>query len=992
MQITAIKSFVYPVWLVLAFTCFGLAAQGQAVHSSFTAKDGLPSNLVYRCVEDNRGFLWVATDAGIARFDGKYFQVFTTAHGLPDNEVLAVLKAKDGRIWVNCFKQSPAYFDERSNRFVNASTDSNLAKVTGTVAMHMFSLADGGVMYQNESGSFVFKNNRLTSFPSGFLVHQKKDGSFIYWGGLKTKTSTGVRTAAIYHASKQGILDSLVLKNVVALPFLNEDAFYLFSSPARKFYVFRELDNVFSKFRVDSVTVPETFITYDFTPTTLYLLGSSGKMYVYDKNTLQMIKTVGGGYLSNSYYKDSKGNEWVSTIDKGLLVYRPNRFAFAPMGEGFHRTNFISVARKKDGTILAGNYYGEVVESAPGKFRVHKVIKTVPSRLRKIVVVGEQVFTISEQGIFVDYTRPVLDPKSGIPQTGKTATYMNDTSLLVGFSAGMLTLNPYTKKFRRLSVKGKRLTAIARKNDSLVYFGSTDGLYEYNLAADEAIALSGHGGIGHDRVTALANTGDELLWVGTGGQGLAVCLENTRLRTITASDGILDNSIRCLAAGRPGTIWVGTSRGVSIISYQLKGNRFTWNARNVSANDGLTNNEVNDMWFDNDTMYLATGNGVSIVPANLSIPALNISLQLTGMTAGGKELDLLNTYHLEPDQKNVTIRFAGVDLGGYFSRLQYRLGESATWINSEENTLNLQLSHGDHVLYARAVDINGHPSDRIFMVDLRVATPFWKTIWFLVLAIAILQIVVLYVGIRWVKNRRRIRVAQNLAGVQVASLEQQAFTSLMNPHFIFNALNSIQHYINLQDRQSANRYLSDFASLIRKNFDAAQRSFVTLEEELESARIYLRLEQMRFKNKFSFTVNLHEDVDPDQWMVPTLMMQPLLENAILHGIMPSSLPGSLVLDIWREKQNLHVTITDNGIGMENSRRRKSGNHKSGSMELIRKRVSALNRFVSMPISINFSVACDDPDNPGNKTTIIIPSGLYRAWQKAQEPARASSIS
>src|SRR5471030_682329 len=138
----------FAVCILLAFL-MGLTCMAQQLkYTAFTVNDGLPSNYVYRCIEDNKGFLWVATDAGIARFDGKHFQVFTTAQGLPDNEVLSVIKEKNGRIWVNCFKQKPAYFDEVKNRFINAKEDTCLAKVTeGTGLMTSFPLKEGGVLY-----------------------------------------------------------------------------------------------------------------------------------------------------------------------------------------------------------------------------------------------------------------------------------------------------------------------------------------------------------------------------------------------------------------------------------------------------------------------------------------------------------------------------------------------------------------------------------------------------------------------------------------------------------------------------------------------------------------------------------------------------------------------------------------------------------------------------------------------------------------------------
>ena len=151
--------------LLLSLTAFSFStiAQngGYSLFRSFTVADGLPTNHIYTSVEDDHGFLWVATDAGIARFDGKHFQVFTVKNGLPDNDVLDVVKENDGRIWVNCFRQTPAYFDEVENRFINASKDTGLARVSGTTIMYLRALPEGGVMYINEKGSFIFKDKKL---------------------------------------------------------------------------------------------------------------------------------------------------------------------------------------------------------------------------------------------------------------------------------------------------------------------------------------------------------------------------------------------------------------------------------------------------------------------------------------------------------------------------------------------------------------------------------------------------------------------------------------------------------------------------------------------------------------------------------------------------------------------------------------------------------------------------------------------------------------
>ena len=170
-----------------------MAQQGNYTQSrSFTMADGLPSNHLYFCLEDNKGFLWVATDAGIARFDGKYFQVFTTQDGLPDDEVLYLIKETDGTIWINCFKQGPVYFDEIKNRFIKPQQDTVYSKFYGTNIPQQFTtIPEGGVKYQNDNGLFIFRDKKLVSYsssiigPGWFHAKQNPDGTSIILGFIK---------------------------------------------------------------------------------------------------------------------------------------------------------------------------------------------------------------------------------------------------------------------------------------------------------------------------------------------------------------------------------------------------------------------------------------------------------------------------------------------------------------------------------------------------------------------------------------------------------------------------------------------------------------------------------------------------------------------------------------------------------------------------------------------------------------------------------------
>ncbi|WP_295796766.1 two-component regulator propeller domain-containing protein [Mucilaginibacter sp.] len=974
-------SFLLQLFLFTTTVC---AAQQQK-YSAFTVNDGLPSNYVYRAIEDNKGFLWVATDAGIARFDGKHFQVFTIKDGLPDNEVLAVVKEKNGRIWVNCFKQSPAYFDEVKNKFINAKEDSLLAKVkesTGT--MYCFALQNGGVMFNDSKGSFIFKDKKLISYSiarrKDFFIKDNGDGTRLESGTVLSGEKNKFQTA-IFLIRGNTVLDSVIIRvnsTMDNVTFgLNDGKFYFLSALIGKCYIYSDFSSSPIRFRIDSVAPPELFVNFEFTDEGFYLLGASGKLYLYNKKTLQMESEVSGNYLPNSMYKDHSGNIWVSTIDKGLVVYKRKQFGSIEMPRGFTHTDFLSVARKPDGTILAGNFYGEVIESHKNIITNHIIAGlSQVNRQRKILLSQGKTFTFSETNVYENY-KP-------IGRFGKTAINYSDSVIIIGQSRTMIKLNTVTGEFTNLNGLKKRVTALTKAVDGAVYFGSTDGLYKYNYSTNIPTVLTENSPLLRERITALCATPDGLVWVATSGSGVVVLKNDRVLFQIDEKKGIVSNVTRSITIGKPGQVWLGTSAGISVINYKLLRNKLPFTIQNLTEHDGLASNVVNEMLYQNDTVYAATGKGIAVIPANVSIPQFNIPVQVIRLTVNQRDTIIKPFYKLAYTQQNVQVQFAAIELSGHFKNLQYRLDKNENWTKLNENTLTVQLNSGNHLLMVRAVDVNGNISNKILTLKFNIATPFWKAIWFWVGIALVAQVIIIYLVNRRQKKRKEDKLAKEIAGVQTAALEQQAFTSLMNPHFMFNALNSIQHYINLSDRRNTNRYLSDFASLIRKNFEAAQQSFIPLEQEIENIKIYLRLEQMRFDDRFVNKVNVDENLDVEEWVVPTMILQPLLENALLHGIMPSAIDGMVTIEFTECDGNLIITITDNGIGVANSIALKdTGTHKSRGMELIKKRIAALSRFGKQPITISISPAFESESNPGNKIVLLIPSQLHQAWVKAQ---------
>jgi len=210
---------------------------------------------------------------------------------------------------------------------------------------------------------------------------------------------------------------------------------------------------------------------------------------------------------------------------------------------------------------------------------------------------------------------------------------------------------------------------------------------------------------------------------------------------------------------------------------------------------------------------------------------------------------------------------------------------------------------------------------------------------------------------------------------KLLALEQQSLNASMNRHFIFNALNSIQYYINTQDKLSANKYLTSFAKLIRKNLDSSSsgKSLVPLSDELERLELYITLEHMRFQNKFDYSISIGEDIDTDSILIPPMFLQPFVENSIWHGILPMEKNGKIQIDIKRNQQHeITFVIEDNGIGIDNSLAQKNEHsHVSKGMELTSGRLEILKKITNKNIKIVGPFQINDNTNKSFGTRVII---------------------
>jgi len=303
-------------------------------------------------------------------------------------------------------------------------------------------------------------------------------------------------------------------------------------------------------------------------------------------------------------------------------------------------------------------------------------------------------------------------------------------------------------------------------------------------------------------------------------------------------------------------------------------------------------------------------------------------------------------YEIWGKRNNVTMHFNSI----YFKspkkvKFRYKLsGFDNNWIVTSDRFVRLaSLPPGDYTFYITAQDEYEHWDPNAFKIQFIIRPHFTQTIFFSLLMYFIITAIVVIIIFSYYKNlRNRISVERSLL-----LSEQKALRSQMNPHFIFNALNSIRSYILENETDTADNYLTNFASLMRKVLDNSKNNTITLQNEIETLKLYLSLEQMRFDETFTFDIVVSPKLNTHEIKIPPMLIQPFLENAIWHGLVMKKSGGMLKLIFTPNNNNeLLCIVQDNGIGRNKAKliHHRRSNHKSTGLENITERINLLNRL------------------------------------------------
>ena len=294
------------------------------------------------------------------------------------------------------------------------------------------------------------------------------------------------------------------------------------------------------------------------------------------------------------------------------------------------------------------------------------------------------------------------------------------------------------------------------------------------------------------------------------------------------------------------------------------------------------------------------------------------------------------------------------------------------WKKSTNEIHLVGLSRGEHQLCIRG-ERNGVMSD-LQQFKIFIPSPFYLKWWFVSLIVAL----IVYVFYTFLVLEAKLLKERKDRNLQVSNLEAKAYRAQMNPHFIFNALNGMQTAMILGGEEEFNKYITSFSKLIRNTIEMSSVDRISIADEVAYITNYIDLQGHRLEQKIDLEFTIDPKIDPDEVFLPCMMLQPIVENSIVHGIIPKEDKGKITIDLVQENQMLKVSVTDNGIGRKAAAKQKEkyAKHKSFATQIMRDRINIFNYYNDRKLKFHIEdLYNDDGSAAGTRAILYVPLDL-----------------
>lgn len=938
--------------IILFFICSligGNSALAQRpVLKNYTVTQGLPGNVVYDVLQDSKGYLWLATENGVSRFDGKLFRNYTLREGLADNEIFKIREDYKGRVWFLSYNGRLSYY--LNGLLYNAPNNDILKRLSfNYMAKSLFVAPDSSIWISSEDEGI-----KVLSSNDSIVVFQDRSGSF---NGVYEFTRQGDDVFAL--APGRGLLFS-------GHQFAGRSPIqgrYLVSRSQKGREVFHygsgQFGNRRERISFDLSAENEVLCFLKDSRSTFWT-GTRSGLYTRSASVdawEQVLKNI----TITSIQEDSEGNIWIGTLGEGVYMAPALRFYEVTRADKRPLPALYSLYSSND-LLYAGTDHGSVYVISTHDFSIRDMLSIEDGKLNKVrkihVSPDGTIWCGTDRGIFA-YENGRFLPMS--PTESVKDMYIQGNSLFCATNIGISVLNQKDRQWNRLA--DGRATSLGHIGDQILW-GALNGLN----GQDDRFAVMREK-LSDKRVTKiLANSGQ--LIAGTYGEGVFGWTGDS-IWHLSEKQGLRGNIVQDIA-NTPDGLWILSNKALNRVRWQPEKTRII----SYSSGDGLLSDQLNAFELKGDTVYIATDKGLTFfVPSAEMAPGSQPSVFITSVEVNGLPFHKEKLSDLAYFENNLRFDFSGIDLASLDDvRFQYRLDKlDPSWVEADNNfALYRGLKPGKYVFQARVVSKHGRIGSETASIHLIIRPHFTDTLLFQFLLGLILLAGLTAAGYLFFK-RDRERQRRKLS---LLRLEHSALRSQMNPHFLFNTLNSIQQFVLREDKRSANRYLVKFATLIRRYLDNSRDLYISVAEELENLEMYIDLENLRMGDKVSIHIERPPAGVANQY-IPSMLIQPLVENAFQHALPPIVREGGEArLDIcFRHVGSmLQVRVIDNGPGFTPGEKSTvkpsiSGLTKSTAIQSIHERVAVLNQLHGFKAGLSFR---EPEQGAGTEAVLVLP--------------------
>ena len=941
---------------------------------NYSVREGLAQSQVYALLQDRDGYIWMGTrGGGLSRYDGQHFEQFTEKNGIASNYITALYQDSIGQIWIGCSDGLSKYDGQKFESILVDSTHTLSVLSINEINQQLFVGTHNGLYVKNETGSFDWVE-KLKNISIRSIFH------------ASDQTTWFATNQGPYFLKKDSI-QLLSKKSGIR----NRDIMGFFETADRQFYLglfgsgIVQLDSSRRKVKRYLPNLNSRLIQSFYQDKRKRIwMGSQDKglnVYHTIDSSLNYLNERDGLPKNDvrAIMEDSWGNIWIGTSGGGVSKYAGQTFEHLDQSNGLNEDYIYSIAEDSskqlwiaaynkginiitDSSIIALNArtgFKDVKVKAMFKDREDRMwVGTEGSGLALQDSLGFKYFTTREDGLAGNWIRVITQDISGHIWVG---TASNGISELIPIDTSFYEFN--IKNYKQgaglpsLRINGLHIDSLQR------IWVATRGNGIACMENGQVIQTIKQA-LPSTQVRSLAEDQFGYLRIGMADAGVARISIYQDTLEIISYDNLTSNNVYFLLLDDEQNLWIGSEKGVDKVSFDAERNINT--IEHFGKSEGFVGIETcqNAAWKDrNGNLWFGTINGLTRyhpknirknpVPPKLVLKDVRLFYESLSKTAYSQWLDKneKSILSLPYNENHLEFNFLGINHSNPDKvSYQWQLdGLESNWSPKAKRTTATypDLSPGRYLFKVRAFNEDNIPSYPILSFSFEITPPYWETLWFKssMVAAAFLFIV----GIFWwilssIRRKAKRREEKLQLEKHALELEQRALQLQMNPHFIFHTLNSIQRLISSQEPHTARFYLSKFAQLMRMILAFSRENWISLEDELALLDNYLQLEQFSQSHTFDYQISLDEEIEPEELAIPPMMIQPFIENAIIHGITPLQHKGFIDLSFSLKKQTLSCLIKDNGIGRAAAQKRKSQllqKHKSTALQVTQERLDML---------------------------------------------------